>query len=115
MHFLVPGLLAWWLFRPVWRQAWLMMLLSMLVDLDHLLSTPVFDPERCSIGFHPLHTFPAMLAYCLLLLVPNSIVRMVATGLLFHMFTDFVDCLWMLQNCPACCERSAISWVCRYL
>ena len=54
MHFLVPGLLAWFLFRPVWRKAWLLLVLTMLVDLDHLLSTPIFDPERCSIGHHPL-------------------------------------------------------------
>ena len=33
------------------------------VDLDHLLAEPVYDAARCSIGFHPLHTWPAMIAY----------------------------------------------------
>ena len=29
---------------------------TMLVDLDHLLATPLYNPDRCSLGFHPLHT-----------------------------------------------------------
>lgn len=115
MHFLVPGILAWLLFRTAWKKAWAIMLLSMLVDLDHLLSTPIFDPERCSIGHHPLHTLPAMVLYALLLLVPRQALRMLAVGLLWHMLTDFLDCLWMLSNCPSCCEKSAIRWVCGYL
>ena len=28
------------------------MLTTMLIDLDHLLANPVFDPDRCSINFH---------------------------------------------------------------
>jgi hypothetical protein len=115
MHFLVPGLLAWLLFRPHWRQAWLLLVLTMAVDLDHLLSTPIFDPLRCSIGHHPLHTLPAIAAYGLLLLVPNRIVRILAVGLLFHMLTDFIDCLWMLQDCPGCCDKPENQWLCELL
>ena len=30
-------------------------MLTMMVDLDHLIADPIFDPQRC-IGFHPLHS-----------------------------------------------------------
>ena len=92
LHFLTPGLLAWLFFRSQWKRAWLIMLATMLVDLDHLLATPVFDPDRCSIGFHPLHTYPAIGVYFVLLVFPKT--RILAVGLLFHMLTDWQDCWW---------------------
>ncbi len=93
LHFLLPGLIAWLFFRENWKKAWLLMLATMLVDLDHLLAVPLFDPDRCSIGFHPLHTWPAMVVYAFLLLFPKT--RVVGVGLLFHMLTDWQDCWWM--------------------
>ena len=39
--------------RTEWKKAYIIMLLTMLVDLDHLLANPIFDPNRCSINFHP--------------------------------------------------------------
>ncbi|MGH1334512.1 MAG: DUF6122 family protein [Aureispira sp.] len=92
LHFLAPALLAWCFFRSEWKRAWLLMAATIIVDLDHLLATPIFDPTRCSIGFHPLHTWPAMLIY-VALLFPSS-TRIIAVGLLFHMLTDFQDCYW---------------------
>ena len=92
LHFLAPGLLAYLFFRRQWQRAWLIMIATMLVDLDHLLADPVFDPGRCSIGFHPLHSYPAIAAYTLLLLWPRA--RIIAVGLLFHMLTDYQDCWW---------------------
>ena len=92
LHFLAPGLLAWLFFRDRWKKAWLIMVATMLVDLDHLLATPMFDPNRCSIGFHPLHSYPAIAVYFILLFSPKT--RIIAVGLLFHMLTDFQDCLW---------------------
>jgi hypothetical protein len=65
----------------------------MLVDLDHLFATPLFVPNRCSIGFHPLHSYYAIGFYVVLFFVPKF--RIIAVGLLFHMFTDFQDCCWM--------------------
>lgn len=73
------------------------MVMTMLVDLDHLLANPIFDPNRCSIGFHPLHSYFAIAGYVLLILVPNKYVRIIAVGLIFHMLTDFEDCLWLLK------------------
>jgi hypothetical protein len=64
----------------------------MLVDLDHLLATPIFNEYRCSIDFHPLHSYVAIGFYLLGLFFKKT--RVLAIALLFHMFTDFVDCLF---------------------
>ena len=69
------------------------MVATMAVDLDHLLATPVFDPNRCSIGFHPLHTWPAMAVFLVLAVLPKT--RLVGLGLAIHMVLDGLDCLWM--------------------
>lgn len=90
LHLLVPGLVAGLFYRACWRRAWLLMLATMLVDLDHLLAEPMYDPDRCSIGFHPLHTAPAIAAYFALLLPEKT--RLVGLGLLIHMALDFSDC-----------------------
>jgi hypothetical protein len=90
LHLLFPGLIAWFFFREEWKKAWLIMLATMLVDLDHLLASPIFDQVRCSIGFHPLHSWYAIGIYAVMLYFPK--LRIVAVGLLFHMLTDYVDC-----------------------
>ncbi|NGX84221.1 DUF6122 family protein [Aequorivita sp. KMM 9714] len=92
LHLLVPGLIAYVFFRKEWKKAWLIMLATMLVDLDHLLATPIFDSGRCSINFHPLHTYWAMVVYVVMLFFKKT--RIIAVGLLFHMLTDFIDCQW---------------------
>lgn len=69
------------------------MVLSLVVDLDHLLATPIFDPNRCSIGFHPLHTYWVMPLYLGLWAVPKT--RLVGLGLVIHMVLDGIDCVWM--------------------
>ncbi len=74
LHAAVPGVVAVLAFRPRWRAAWGWMLATMIVDVDHLLADPIYDPERCSIGFHPLHSWPAIGVYAALLLV--SFVRL---------------------------------------
>ncbi|AMC12277.1 hypothetical protein Lupro_12790 [Lutibacter profundi] len=93
MHFLVPGVIAYLFFKNNWKKVWLLFILTMLVDLDHLIATPLFDATRCSINFHPLHSYYAIGLYLLLLFVPK--LRILAIGLLFHMFTDFIDCFWI--------------------
>lgn len=95
LHFLAPGIIAFVLFNEQWEMAWIIMILTMVVDVDHLLVKPMFDPNRCSIGFHPLHSYPAIVVYCLLLFIPNFYVQVAAFGLLLHMFTDWQDCLWI--------------------
>ncbi len=93
LHFLVPGLIARVFFKENWKKAWLLLLATMLVDLDHLLTNPVYLPNRCSINFHILHSYYAIILYVLMFYFKKF--RIVAVGLLFHMFTDFIDCLLM--------------------
>jgi len=69
------------------------MIATMLVDIDHLLATPIYSPHRCSINFHILHTYYAMGVYVFLFYFKKW--RVISVGLLFHMLTDFIDCLWM--------------------
>lgn len=63
----------------------------MLIDLDHLWATPIFDPNRCSVGFHPLHSHLAIIIYVIGLIPQKS--RIFAIALLFHIITDYIDCL----------------------
>jgi len=94
LHIFLPGLVALLFFRDRWIKAWLIMLATMLVDLDHLFAYPdIFVPNRCSIGFHPLHSYYAIGIYFIMVFIPK--VRIVAVGLLLHMLVDFQDCLWM--------------------
>jgi len=67
-----------------------MMIATMVVDLDHLLAVPIYDPNRCSIGFHPLHSYVAIGIYFVLLFFPK--LRIIAIGLIIHMALDFIDC-----------------------
>lgn len=95
LHALVPLVVALVFFRPQWGRAWVIMLLTMLVDVDHLLADPVFAADRCSIGFHPLHTYTAITGYLLLSLW--SVTRLVGIGLLIHMLLDASDC-WRMAG-----------------
>ena len=91
LHAAVPGGVALLFFRRDWKRAWLIMFATMLVDLDHLLADPIYDPDRCGIGFHPLHSTPAIAAYALLL-IPRP-TRLIALGLVIHMALDALDCI----------------------
>ena len=106
LHFVFPAVLALVFFPLMWQTAYLIMLATMLIDLDHLLAKPVFDPLRCSIGYHPLHSFYAIPVYALLLLLPAT--QIIAVGLLFHLLTDTVDCLWNFSHCHECYLNSRI-------
>jgi len=71
-------------------KAWLIMIATMAVDLDHLIANPIYDPNRCSIGFHPLHSYIAVGIYVVFLFFPRF--RLVALGLVIHMALDYIDC-----------------------
>ncbi|MEQ6123335.1 DUF6122 family protein [Pseudotenacibaculum sp. MALMAid0570] len=90
LHFLVPLGLAILLFKSKWKQVYLIFLLTMLVDLDHLIANPIYNPNRCSINFHPLHSYYAIALYLFLLFFKKT--RVVAIGLLMHMIADGIDC-----------------------
>ncbi len=91
-HLLLPFVLAWILFREHYWQALLILLASMLIDVDHLLAIPIYDATRCSIGFHPLHTYWAALVYGIMLLWPSWRWRALGLGCLWHLCTDGLDC-----------------------
>jgi len=108
LHFLVPILIAFIFYRQRWWWVTLILIATMLVDLDHLMANPIYDPQRCSIGYHPLHTLPAIFIYLLLFLLPLlpgkfnkskgehytfRIVHLIGLGLLIHMALDWIDCL----------------------
>ncbi|UCH21205.1 MAG: hypothetical protein JSU83_22315 [Deltaproteobacteria bacterium] len=93
LHLLVPGAVSRIAFKNRWQMAWFMMALTLLVDFDHLLAVPIYDPNRCGIGFHPLHSYPAIGIYFLMAAIPK--IRIIATGLLIHMGLDITDCIWM--------------------
>ncbi len=95
LHFIVPGLVARLGYRDHFWKAWLTMLAGMVIDLDHFLATPLYDPNRCSLSAHPLHSPPAILAYVILTAIPRT--RIFGVGLLIHIALDGLDCLWM--NC----------------
>ena len=97
LHFIAPYFIAYLWGRSRQVKAYLILLATMLVDLDHLLVRPIFDPNRCSVGFHLLHAYPMIALYALLCILPLRRlglpwwVRVVGVGLLFHMVTDWQD------------------------
>lgn len=95
LHFLVIGAIAYWYWPTKWKKAYLILVATMLVDADHLWAKPIFDADRCSIGFHTFHTYPMIVLYVLgAIFIPHKTIRLICIGLAFHMFTDGVDCLW---------------------
>ena len=89
-HFIFPALLVAVFYRKQWKKSYLILMSTMLVDLDHLLANPIYDPTRCSIGFHPLHTEIPIIMYGILSIFPKT--RLIGFGLLIHMALDSVDC-----------------------
>ncbi|WP_024460748.1 DUF6122 family protein [Marinimicrobium sp. LS-A18] len=89
LHFAVPAIVARVFFKDKWLKAWLIMVATMVVNLDHLLADPIYDPDRCSIGYHPLHGWPSIAAYAGLAARPKA--RLIGLGLLIHMALDGID------------------------
>jgi hypothetical protein len=93
IHFLAPLAIALIFFKNRWLKAYVIMVLGLLIDLDHLLADPMFDPHRCSINYHPLHSDYAMVVYCILVTLKPT--RLIGLGLCIHIVADTVDCLFM--------------------
>ena len=94
-HWLAPFVIAAIIWRERWKVAGLVIASANLIDLDHLLADPIFDPNRCSIGFHLLHGWEAALAYILMLAIPRWYIRAFAIGALWHLAVDYGDCMMM--------------------
>jgi hypothetical protein len=91
LHFIVPLIVALGWYRPTWKRAYLLLLAGVAIDIDHLWASPIYDPMRCSIGYHPLHGPVAMGIYALLFVFSKT--RIVGLGLLVHMALDAIDCI----------------------
>ena len=98
LHFFIPALATWIFYRKDWRSSYIFLMLTMMVDLDHLIANPIFDPQRCSIGFHPLHSEIAITFFALMLI--HKKLRIFGFGLLIHMSLDGLDCAWMASFSP---------------
>ena len=101
LHFVFPLFIAFAFFRKDWKKVYLILMATMLVDLDHLFANPIFQANRCSVNFHFLHTYYAMLIYVALVFFRKPF-NIIGIGLLFHMLTDFIDCLMMYASCKEC-------------
>ncbi|MEW7291362.1 DUF6122 family protein [Aquimarina sp. 2304DJ70-9] len=93
LHFIIPLIIALLFYPKQWKKVYLTFLGAMLIDLDHLLANPIFDPNRCSIGFHLLHSYYAIIVYGFMLFFPK--IRIFGIALLWHIITDQIDC-WMM-------------------
>lgn len=92
LHFVFPIIIALLINKKQWLNIYLLLIATMLIDLDHLLATPIYDANRCSINFHPLHHYIAVLFYVFGLFFKKT--RIIAIGLIFHIFTDWLDCFF---------------------
>lgn len=98
-HFALCPLIGYliWQKQEKGKKAFIIMLLSNLVDIDHILSEPIFQANRLSVGFHLLHSYTMIALYCLLLFIPYKKLnlwwgfRPLALGLTLHMLTDLLD------------------------
>lgn len=102
LHFVFPLLITLlWPCRR-WTVVYLLLLSTMLIDVDHLLARPIFDPNRCSVGTHLLHSYPMVGLYVVMLFLPYERwglpwwLRVLAVGLTLHILTDWQDFyLWL--------------------
>ncbi len=97
IHLGLPILVAFFFYPKKPWFALMVLLAALAIDADHLLAHPVFDPNRCSIGYHPLHSYPAIAGYLGLALWRKT--RLAGIGLLIHILADSADCgLLLLQS-----------------
>ncbi len=93
IHFIVPVFITLFFFKDQRLKILLILWGGILIDIDHLWASPIFDPNRCSIDFHPLHTYWAISVYFLLFLLKKT--RVIGAALLLHILADSMDC-WLL-------------------
>lgn len=91
IHFIVPFFIAFTFFKEhAWKVA-LILLAGIIIDIDHVLADPIFETDRCSINFHPLHSYWAIGVYFLMLFWKKT--RIWGIAFLIHIVADLTDCL----------------------
>ncbi|MEL6917923.1 MAG: DUF6122 family protein [Bacteroidota bacterium] len=93
IHFLVPIAIAFLFFREKKLKILLLLWAGILLDIDHVVAEPIFDPNRCSINFHPLHSYWAIAVYLGLLFFNKT--RVLGIAFVLHMVADSMDC-WFI-------------------
>ncbi|MGD1946845.1 MAG: DUF6122 family protein [Croceivirga sp.] len=93
IHFFVPLLVAIFFFKENRLKVALILISAIAIDIDHLLSQPIFDANRCSIGFHPLHSYVMIPIYIGLAFWKRT--RLLGLALVIHIIADSVDCLFI--------------------
>ncbi|WP_373517200.1 DUF6122 family protein [Pricia sp.] len=93
IHFLVPIAIGLLFFKERRLKVTLILLAGIVIDVDHLWADPIFDSGRCSIGFHPLHSYWAIAVYLGLLFFKKTWIFGLA--LLIHIVADSMDCFLM--------------------
>ncbi|MEM9648523.1 MAG: DUF6122 family protein [Bacteroidota bacterium] len=93
IHFLVPIAIGFLFFKENRIRVSLILLAGIFIDIDHLWAEPIFDANRCSIGFHPLHSYWAISVYILLAVFKQT--RLIGIALLIHIIADISDCLFL--------------------
>ncbi|UOB16913.1 DUF6122 family protein [Abyssalbus ytuae] len=91
IHFILPFIIAGVFFKKDFLKALIILLGAIIIDIDHLPATPVFDSHRCSINFHLLHTYPFIAIYIALLFFKKT--RLFGIALLNHIVADSIDCI----------------------
>ena len=91
IHFLVPIIIAFWFFKDNRIKVLIILLAGILIDVDHFWANPIFDSGRCSIGYHFLHSYWAILIYSILPFFKHT--RLVGLGLIIHITADIMDCI----------------------
>lgn len=92
-HFILPLLIAVLFFPKQWKKTYILFIAAMLIDIDHIIADPIFDPNRCSIGYHPLHSYYAIAVYSILSFFSKT--RIIGLALIWHILTDYLDCFMM--------------------
>ncbi|MFV0290017.1 MAG: DUF6122 family protein [Mangrovibacterium sp.] len=100
LHFIAPLIIARVFFPKNWKKCYILLLATMIIDIDHLLAEPIFQANRCSINFHPLHTYPALAVYIAMCFLKQPY-RIFGIGLTLHWFTDLLDCV-LSMRCFEC-------------
>jgi len=93
IHFIVPIVIGYFFFKDYKLKAIVILLAAIVIDVDHLFASPIFDPNRCSINFHPLHSYFAIAIYFSFLFFKKT--RIYGIALLIHILADIADCLFI--------------------
>ena len=93
IHFLAPLTIALLFYKDNRVKVRLILLAGILLDIDHVIASPIFDSNRCSIGFHPLHSYVLIPIYFGLVFWKKT--RLLGLALTIHIVADMVDCLFI--------------------